>query len=70
MNILIADAFHSKKSTTALLAYNSKHYKSDAVQGAIHLLVVATREIYMRTQAVCAKRSFSYLFHLTKNNPI
>ena len=56
MNILVADAFPSKKSTTALLANNSKHYESDAIQGAIHLLVVATREIYMGTQAVCAKR--------------
>ena len=31
-------------------------HKSDAVEVAIQLLVVTTKEIYMRTQAVCAKR--------------
>ena len=34
---------------------NSKHQKSDAFQVAIQLLVVTAKEIYMRTQAVCAK---------------
>ena len=35
---------------------NSKHRKSDALQVAIQMFVVTTREIYMRTQAVSAKR--------------
>ena len=34
----------------------SKPHKKDAFQDAIQLLVVTTREMYMRTQAVCAKR--------------
>ena len=38
------------------LLMNSKHHKNDAFQVAIQLLVVTTREIYMRTQVVCAKR--------------
>ena len=38
------------------LFMNSKYRKSDAFQVAIQLLVVTTKEIYMRTQAVCVKR--------------
>ena len=34
----------------------SKHHKSDVFQVTIQLLVVTTKEIYMRAQAVCAKR--------------
>ena len=41
---------------------NSKHYKSDAFQVTIQLLVVTAREINMRTQAVYAKRLNSVIF--------
>ena len=36
---------------------NNKHHKSDAFQVSIQLIVVTTKgNIYMKTQAVCAKR--------------
>ena len=44
-----------RKAHQRYLFMNSKQNKSDAFQAAIQLLVVTTREIYMRTQAVCAK---------------
>ena len=44
---IVADAFHSKKSSSALFT-NSKHHKSDVFYVAIQLLVVTTREIYMK----------------------
>ena len=34
---------------------NNKHHNSDALQVTIQLLVMTTKEIYMRTEAVCAK---------------
>ena len=38
------------------LFLNSKNHKSDAFQVTTQLLLVTTREIWMRTQAVCVKR--------------
>ena len=35
---------------------NSKHHESDAFEAAIQMLVMTTKEICKRTQAVCAKR--------------
>ena len=54
---IVAGAFRFWKSSSALLIHmNSKYHKSDAFQAAIQLLVVTTKETYMSTQAVCAKR--------------
>ena len=47
---IVADAFRSKKSLSALLLDEIKHRKV-----VIQLLVVTAREIYLRTQEVCAK---------------
>ena len=47
---IVADAFRSKKSLSALLLDEIKHRKV-----VIQLLVVTTGEIYLRTQEVCAK---------------
>ena len=52
---IVADAFCSKQSLSALLVHEEQASKSVAYQDAIQLLVVTTSEIYMRTQAVCAK---------------
>ena len=52
---IVADAFCSKQSLSALLVHEAKASKSVAYQDAYQLLVVTTSEIYMRTQAVCAK---------------
>ena len=35
---------------------NSKYQRRDVFQVAKQLLVVITKEIYMQTQSVCAKR--------------
>ena len=46
--------FALRRAYQRYLFMNSKHHKSDAVQVAIQLLVVTSRETYIRTQAVCA----------------
>ena len=48
--------FALRKAYQRYMFMNTRYYKSDAFQVAIQLLVVTTREIYIRTQAVCAKR--------------
>ena len=48
--------FALRRAHQRYLFMNSKHHKSDALQVAIQLLVVTTKEIYMRIQAMCAKR--------------
>ena len=35
---------------------NSSHYKGDAFQATIQLLVVTTREIYMSSRFACQQR--------------
>ena len=47
--------FALKRAHQCYLFMNSDYYKSNAYQLAIQLLVVTTREIYIRTQAVSAK---------------
>ena len=44
--------FALKRAHQCFLFMNSKHTKSDVFQVAIQLLVVTTRKIYMRTQAM------------------
>ena len=48
---------------------NNKNHKNDVFQVAIQLLVVTTKEIYMRTQAVCAI-SFSLNFFCSQHNQL
>ena len=47
--------FVLRRAHQRYLFMNRKHHKSDGFQVAIQLLVVTTKEIYMATQAVCAK---------------
>ena len=48
--------FALKRAHQRILFMNSDYYKSNGYQLTIQLLVVSTREIYIRTQAVSAKR--------------
>ena len=49
---------------------NSKHHKSDALQVAIQLLVVTTKEIYMWTQSpqISQKQDGHNIYLITENN--
>ena len=49
---IVADAFRSKKSSSALLVNEQQSPQRDGFQASIQLLVVATGEIYIGTQAV------------------
>ena len=53
---IVADVFHSKKSSSAPLIHEIKHHKNDSFQVTIQRLGVTTKGKYKRTQAVCAKR--------------
>ena len=48
--------FALRRAYQRYLFMKGRNHKSDAFQVAIQLLVVTTREVYMRTQVVCAKR--------------
>ena len=53
---IYVNVFRSKKSSSAILAYEQQAHKCDAFQSTIQLLVVTTIGVYIRIQAVCAKR--------------
>ena len=48
--------FALRRAHQRYLFMSSKRHKSNASEVAIQLLVFTTRETYIRTQAVCAKR--------------
>ena len=65
---IVADAFRSKKSSSALLVDEQQSPQRDGFQASIQLLVVATGEIYIGTQAVCAKRLNFKRWHINVFN--